>query len=82
MHSKSGDSDVLSLTFNLLESFSKIFANFFFHFQNNSILKISVNFNLDLFFFYILKMNYKLIHFREISNNCLSNLFIVLLILL
>ena len=81
MHSNSGDSDVLSLTFNLLESFSKIFPNFFFHFQNNSILKISVNFNLD-FFLNILKINYKLIHFREISNNCLSNLFIVLLILL
>jgi hypothetical protein len=29
MHSNSGDSDVLSLTFNLLESFSKIFPNLF-----------------------------------------------------
>ena len=33
MHSKSGDSYVLSLTFNLLESFSKIFPNFFLSFS-------------------------------------------------
>ena len=65
MHSNSGDSDVLSLTFNLLESFSKIFPNLFLitlYFQNNSILKISVNFNLE-FFLNILKINYKPIHF-------------------
>ena len=49
-------------------------------FKNNSILKISVNFNLE-FFLNIKKINYKLIHFREICNNCLLNLFIVLLVL-
>jgi hypothetical protein len=71
MDSKSGDSDILSLTLNFFKSFSKIY----------SILKISVNFNLE-FFLNVLKINYKLIHFREISKNRLLNLFIVLLVLL